>query len=217
MKQLGSLFIEVAHEFFPRWHHNGWKIRTEKCIRPGQGWCDRENKTIFGNFLDYEKNRFDAFMIHELCHVVTTDSHGSKFYNRLNKALDRSKQIGRPELAEILQRDISCRKTRREVKSSGVNETIEEILIYNPWVSWKEIKSYFLDRFSISPRHFNSIFKDAQNFFKKKKNNSSKDKKKALKKEAKKYEETNSYQRRSHFSEEIHIENNSSPHDGCLT
>lgn len=167
MKQLRSSFKEVVREFFPRWNHNGWKIRTEKCIRPGQGWCDRENKTIFGNFLDYEKNRFDGFVIHELCHVVTTDSHGSKFYNRMNIALDHSKQIGRPELTEILQRDISCRQTRREVKSSDVNEMIEKILIYNPGVSWKEVEGYFLNRFSISPRHFNSTCKDAQNFFKK--------------------------------------------------
>jgi hypothetical protein len=164
MKQIRSSFKKAAQEFFPRWNHQGWKIRTEKRLPLGHGWCDRENKIIYANFPD-EKDSLDALFVHEITHAVTTDSHRPRFFKRIRQAVEHSKRISRTNLTELLLKSISIHQNTPELKPSDIYERIKEIVIDKPDVSWQEVKGYLLDHFSMDLIYFDRYFKDARKIF----------------------------------------------------
>jgi hypothetical protein len=157
MKQLRSSFKEVAREFFPRWNHQGWKIRMKKRLPMGHAWCDRKNRIIYGNFTD-KNDRLDLVFIHEITHAVTSDSHSPRFFNRMSKAVEHSRRIGRTELSELLLHDISVHKTG-DLKLSDILERMDEILIDIHEVPWQELKGYLLHEFALDSYYFDKHFK----------------------------------------------------------
>lgn len=164
MRQLRSSFKEVAREFFPRWNHQGWKIRTEKRLPLGHAWCDRENKTIYGNFSD-ENYSLEVTFIHEIAHAVTSNSHRPRFFNRMRQAVEHSKRIGLTKLAELLLRNISIHETAPELAPSDIYERIDEIMVDKPDVSYREVKGYLLDYYALDSYYFDKYFKAARKIF----------------------------------------------------
>jgi len=109
----------IRETFFPRWDkRNEWVIKKDENL-PSFGSCsNRKSKTISLRYIDEDENNFYCLLIHEICHAVTNDNHGKKWKERVLKASDKAKSIGRLKLTELL---------KIEVKEYGPGKTIGSI------------------------------------------------------------------------------------------
>lgn len=115
---------DIRRDYFPKWDRQGeWRMRLSS-VGAEHGRCYPEKKLItIARVLDGKDER-DALMIHEICHAVTSGSHGEPWLRRMEKAVSHAQTLGRDQLAELLQKQVA---EYREAGPSSVNEVYSEL------------------------------------------------------------------------------------------
>jgi hypothetical protein len=120
MKAITS-FNEVKRTYFPKWRTaSQWSFSQTYAISEEEyqknpnfiGICLRKEKIILIpkglESLGYAD--FRCLLAHELCHAVTSDSHGKRWCDRFSKVANRAEELGHGELATAIRDDIQAIK-----------------------------------------------------------------------------------------------------------
>ena len=121
MSRLKISFELVKKQFFPRWDRkNEWTISKGEPPAPGaQGYCERATKTITIRDLPHDQNNLYFLLIHEVCHVLSTDSHGWRWKDRMLMASRMAKKKGNVQLSRMILFDL--KKLRRFGETKGAS------------------------------------------------------------------------------------------------
>ena len=104
--RLKNSFEIVKREFFPRWDpRNNWVVKKDIKL-DSRGWCERSIKTIKIRSIPYNQNSLYWVLIHEICHAVTTDSHGRRWGHRMLQASKSAQKKGNGELSRMILNDL---------------------------------------------------------------------------------------------------------------
>jgi len=110
--RLQAAFDYVLQTFFPRWHDSRhWSVRCAPDL-PSSGESDRKTKTISVARVSDSDDELLELLIHEACHSVSVNGHGEKWRNRMLQAGEIARRLGRAELAELIEKDVSMAKHR---------------------------------------------------------------------------------------------------------
>jgi hypothetical protein len=127
-------FEFVRKEFFPRWDNKKeWLIkkltvkdRKELGIKgPCMGRCEREIKTILIQalklfLLPHGENSLHWLLIHEICHAVSSDSHGRRWKNRMLRMSELAQKKGDLPLSKMILLDLEKIKKVGELDRFGI-------------------------------------------------------------------------------------------------
>lgn len=101
-------FQAIKSVFFPRWDRaNLWRIST-RSRRSVHGYCDRIRRVIEVVVVPSDPDDRDLLLIHEICHAVTSGSHGKSWQARMGRAAERADRFGRDRLAKLLREEIAA-------------------------------------------------------------------------------------------------------------
>lgn len=101
-------FRAIKSLFFPRWDRaNRWRIST-RSRRGVHGYCDRIRKVIEVAVAPSDPDERDLLLIHEICHAVTSGSHGKAWQARMGRAAERAGSFGRDRLAHRLREEVAA-------------------------------------------------------------------------------------------------------------
>ena len=114
-ERLKNSFEIVKRNFFPEWDlENNWVVRKDRKIH-SQGLCERSTKTITIRYIPYNQNRLYWFLIHEICHAVSTDSHSREWEDQMLKASKSARKNGNDELSRMILNDLEKLHRRGEL------------------------------------------------------------------------------------------------------
>lgn len=134
MKKLEATFREVCRVYFPRWRDSGnWRI-VEGMDAPecgAQGKCDEANKIIYINCppsftIGDTVQDWEQVIIHEVCHALTSGSHGPPWLRRIGKAASDAERKGFSDLAERLDQEAEDYRKEPVVGRSYIYAEVEE-------------------------------------------------------------------------------------------
>jgi len=104
--RLKNSFEIIKRNFFPKWDlGNDWVVKKDSKLH-SLGWCERSIKTITIRYIPYNQNRLYWFLIHEICHAVSTDSHGRKWGQEMLRASKLALEKGNGELLKMILNDL---------------------------------------------------------------------------------------------------------------
>jgi hypothetical protein len=141
-ERLQDAFLYVRKTFFPRWDRNAeWTVGRVADL-PVNGRSDEANKIITIHAVSEDDDELCFLLVHEICHAVAGTGHGKKWLNRLKKAGDTAKLIGRDRLGDLIYDEVE-RYARSEKQIKVVAEliynTIEDTVFYNPSASYEDV------------------------------------------------------------------------------
>ena len=132
-------FLEIKHQFFPRWdRHNLWRIST-RLRRTVHGYCDAERRVIEIVIQHADPDKSDCLLIHEICHAVAKGGHGKVWQRRLEKAARRADELGRDGLAKLLRQEIVNYQEFAEGREQAY-QTIEDWMNDEPDLTLAQVK-----------------------------------------------------------------------------
>src|SRR5262249_46996395 len=136
-------FKRVARDYFPRWHAwPRWRITTHP-RRSSQGFCDDVRKVIEIRVARDDADEFDAVMIHEICHAVTSGDHGKAWQHRMLQAADRAEKLGRPRLAKLLRDQIEkIRTIGFRITASDTYQQIHDAVFDQPNAKFRQVVAW---------------------------------------------------------------------------
>jgi len=132
--RLHDAFAYVRSTFFPLWDRDAEWTVSEVGDLPVDGKSDEREKTIAVHVVS-DDDDLHFLLIHEICHAVASTGHGKKWLDRLMKAGDRARRIGRETLADLIYNEVQryARSERRlKVIAELIYNTIEDLVFYNP-------------------------------------------------------------------------------------
>ena len=107
---LQRTFRDVRRNFFPSWDSKGqWAVRKVRHLpisAPVIAYTNHSLKTIFINYLPYDKNSLYSALIHEICHAITSGQHNKKWETRMMKSANKAQKIGNIELSKMIFEDL---------------------------------------------------------------------------------------------------------------
>jgi hypothetical protein len=141
-ERLHDAFAYVRKTFFPRWDRNAeWTVR-EVVHLPVDGKPKEKQKTISLHVVPDDEDDLHCLLIHEICHAVASTGHGRKWLDRVIKAGDEARLIGREGLADLVFAEVE-RYARSEkplkVIAELIYNTIEDLVFYNPSASYEDV------------------------------------------------------------------------------
>jgi len=105
--RLQAAFRYVLETFFPRWRNGRhWSVQCVPDLLCSAE-ADLETKTISVARVSDSEDELLELLIHEACHPVSVNGHGQKWRNRMLKAGEIAKRLGRAELADLIEKDVS--------------------------------------------------------------------------------------------------------------
>lgn len=123
MSRLKDSFEFVRKEFFPRWDNKKeWLVKEVNAKESFQGRCERARKTLVIRNLPHNLNSLYFLLIHEICHAVSTDSHGRRWKNRMSRVSELAQKKGNSQLSKMILYDLEKLNKfgdEREVKCHG--------------------------------------------------------------------------------------------------
>jgi len=140
--RLHEAFAYVRSTFFPLWDRGAEWTVSEVVDLPVNGKSDERKKRIVVHVVADNDDDLHLLLIHEICHAVTSTSHGKKWLDRLMKAGDRARLIGREALADLLYDEVEryAKSDRRlKVIAELIYNTIEDLVFYNPSATYAEV------------------------------------------------------------------------------
>lgn len=149
---------DIRREVFPKWDQQGeWWMRLSS-VGAEHGRCYPDKKLITIAWVLDGKDERDALMIHEICHAVTSGSHGEPWLRRMEKAAAHAQALDRRQLAELLETQIT---EYREAGPSSVNEVYSELsdaVFDAPHVSYSDFRKHFAYQYAMSIAEFDEYF-----------------------------------------------------------
>jgi len=124
-------FEKIRFLFFPRWDRKRqWRVKLVSDLDGALGLCEREQYTIYLTFVP-KNDKERAVLIHEICHAVTNDYHGRKWFSRMVKAVERARELGFENLAKELLDDVKIYGFRLEYDMEMEEEIMTRRKVYN--------------------------------------------------------------------------------------
>ena len=150
----------VRKEFFPRWDSAGeWKLRKFADLNGGQGICLSNRKTI-KILKSYAGEDLLFLLIHEICHAVTHEGHGNKWFARMTAAAKRARAIGMKALASRLLEEVKEYRSNSPVVTAGfVYERVVDVVRDCKEISFKGLVVGVGREFGFSRRAFLSKYR----------------------------------------------------------
>ncbi|HVO82819.1 MAG TPA: hypothetical protein VMU60_00190 [Syntrophobacteria bacterium] len=140
--RLHEAFAYVRSTFFPLWDRGAeWSV-SEVVDLPVNGKSDETKKTITVHVVADSDDELYCLLIHEICHAVASAGHGKKWLDRLVKAGDRARLMGRQALADLIYDEVErYAKAERHLKviAELVYNTIEDLVFYNPSATYDAV------------------------------------------------------------------------------
>ena len=140
--RLHDAFAYVRSTFFPLWDKDAEWTAREVVDLPVDGKSDQRKKTIAVHVVADDDDHLHCLLIHEICHAVASTGHGKKWLDRLMKAGDRARLIGRETLAHLVYDEVGryARSGRRlKVIAELIYNTIEDLVFYNPSATYEAV------------------------------------------------------------------------------
>lgn len=140
--RLHDAFAYVRSTFFPLWDRDAEWTVSEAGDLPVDGKSDERKKTIAVHVVADDDDELHFLLIHEICHAVATTGHGKKWLDRLMKAGDRARLLGREPLADLICNEVQryARSERRlKVIAELIYNTIEDLVFYNPSATYEAV------------------------------------------------------------------------------
>jgi hypothetical protein len=140
--RLHDAFAYVRSTFFPLWDKDAEWTAREVVDLPVDGKSDQRKKTIAVHGVADDDDHLHCLLIHEICHAVASTGHGKKWLDRLMKAGDRARLIGRETLAHLVYDEVGryARSGRRlKVIAELIYNTIEDLVFYNPSATYEAV------------------------------------------------------------------------------
>ena len=140
--RLHDAFAYVRSTFFPLWDKSGEWTVSEVVDLPVDGKSNERKKTIAVHVVADDDDHLHFLLIHEICHAVASTGHGKKWLDRLIKAGDRARLMGREALADLIYGEVEryARSERRpKVIAELIYNTIEDLVFYNPSATYEAV------------------------------------------------------------------------------
>jgi len=140
--RLPDAFAYVRTTFFPLWDRKAEWTVSEVVDLPVDGKSDERKKTIGVHVVSDDDDELHCLLIHEICHAVAGTGHGKKWLDRLIKAGDRARLIGRETLAHLVYDEVECyarSEKRLKVIAELIYNTIEDRVFYNPSATYEAV------------------------------------------------------------------------------
>ena len=140
--RLHDAFAYVRSTFFSLWDRGAeWSV-CEVGDLPVNGKSDERKKTITVHVVADNDDELQRLLIHEICHAVASTGHGKKWLDRLIRAGDRARIIGREALADLIYNEVErYAKSERRLKviAELIYNTIEDLVFYNPSATYEAV------------------------------------------------------------------------------
>ncbi len=167
---LQERFHYIRSTFFPQWDRKKeWKVKHPS-TRHVHGYCNIELKTVEVGILFKDTDDMDKLLIHEICHAYYgCVNHGILWRRVFEKRARIAESIGRINLAEKIRREIDA-YNQPEPYGDGRSETynlIENLVLENPSISYKEVLDCIAYEFGLSPDEIDTQFKKSKQIFEK--------------------------------------------------
>lgn len=161
-------FLEIKHQFFPRWDRDHrWRIST-RSRRKVEGCCEPERRVIEIAVQYADQDKRDRLLIHEICHAVADGGHGNKWQDRMERAARRADDLGRDRLARLLREEIE----EYQQGWKPVDEAygiVQEWLTCNPDLTLAQVRQALADQYGLlvtevgkTLRRFKKVFMEAK-------------------------------------------------------
>lgn len=141
-------FHSVKSVFFPRWDRDDrWRVTTSS-KRNVDGYCDSKRRVIeIVRTSSDHPDKLDLLLIHEICHAFSS-GHGKMWQDRMSKAIKRAHEVGRHELAQLLQDEILGyqRSPSASLQRELFYGSIEDAVLGRPKTTLPAIISYLADK-----------------------------------------------------------------------
>lgn len=140
--RLHDAFAYVRSIFFPLWDRNAEWTVSEVVDLPVDGKSDERKKMIAVHVVADNDDDLHCLLIHEICHAVASTGHGKKWLDRLLKAGDRARRIGRETLAKLVYDEVeryAKSEKRLKVIAELIYNTIEDLVFYNPSATYEAV------------------------------------------------------------------------------
>lgn len=157
-------FLEIKHQFFPRWDRkNLWRIST-RSRRNVHGCCDPERRVIEIVIQHNDPDERDRLLIHEICHAVAEGGHGKKWQDRIEMAARRAEELGRDRLAKLLREEIeSYRESWKPVDEAyGI---VQEWLTCNPDLTLAQVRRALAQEYGLLISEVGKVLRRFENVF----------------------------------------------------
>ena len=140
--RLHDAFAYVRSTFFPLWDKSAEWTVSEVVDLPVDGKSNERKKTIAVHVVADDDDHLHFLLIHEICHAVASTGHGKKWLDRLIKAGDRARLMGREALADLIYGEVEryARSERRpKVIAELIYNTVEDLVFYNPSATYEAV------------------------------------------------------------------------------
>jgi hypothetical protein len=169
--RLNSVFDEVKRTFYPRWDTaNEWKARRKGRLShgyTGTAMCSRETKTIdiSRSYVAQDDEELRCLFAHEICHAVTTASHGQEWQRRLLRVADRASELGQKQLVDKLHREIQTAHGARRATLPAIQHSIEDALFEQPDASFDMVINWAANDWALTADGLLKKYKNLKTFF----------------------------------------------------
>lgn len=145
LASLKRAFREIRRQFFRRWDPSeDWRIKMGSPDYSGSwilGYCARHTKTIYvkDRIIAAGGDELKSLVIHEICHAITSDTHGKTWIKCMERAAKRAKTLGLSSLADMLSQEIQDSPDVGEVKTEEMYRYIEYCVALCPDATYETI------------------------------------------------------------------------------
>lgn len=165
--RLQTAFEYIRKTYFPRWDKKGQWTVSYKGDLPSTGSCDIKNKAIFLDTAPAKDDKLHFLLIHEICHAVTTQSHGKKWKSRMLKASAKAKELGHKEISKMLHENVEIYNKSNKIKAFDVYQLIDEWTTENPDVPYDELIKGVAGYFGCYPEELEEDYKRCKTVYEK--------------------------------------------------
>jgi hypothetical protein len=150
-------FQQVRATFFPRWDRSAsWKCRAFRDLHGAGGECNTDSKTVRSAVTVGDPT---LVLIHEICHAVGGNGHGKKWQSRMEKAATRAQDVGRPELAMQIRKEIREYQETPLTTDADIYNQIDDVLSAAPETSMTQVADEIRRTFGVSMSRKAFLFK----------------------------------------------------------
>ena len=164
-KRFQRAFDQVRSDFFPRWDRDGkWRLElgTYSDSTHEYGYCVPQAKTIWVNpdaTIPGMSTGPEWMLIHEICHAVTSGSHGESWKRRMRRAATRARELGNVVLAENLERNVAMYEDAPDIRARDVYSMIDDLLMQLPDASYEMVVTLLGMDLAVRPEELERCYK----------------------------------------------------------
>ena len=158
-------FERIGRTFFPRWNRaKRWRARADPTL-DSNGRCKPGQKTILIKSGCDAHWSLSALLVHEICHAVTEQRHGSRWKAKMLDVAEKASKLGGESLASEIRNDVAGTEDVLTRARGGDREAYELIRIGvqdHGWRSWRKIQEVIATEFGIGQADVLKYFPEAR-------------------------------------------------------